>query len=74
MTLVLVKFDLSQIDAKAIVSYPTSRSCTNQPIYEAVFCIGKHKAAEVSRRQFSRAEATSGAALLDKGTPEPTDL
>ena len=55
VTLVLVKFDHSQVGTKAIVqnqyrnqhpeAVPISR-------YEAVFYIGKNKAAEASRRQF----------------------
>ena len=55
VTLVLVKFDHSQVGAKAIAQ----SQCRSQypeavPIsrHEAVFCIGKNKAAEVSRRQF----------------------
>ena len=56
MTLVLVKFDHVRIGTKAIA---LSQYCTRHPEavpisrYEAVFYIGKNKAAEVSRRQFS---------------------
>ena len=55
VTLVLVKFDHSQIGAKAIAqSHYRSQHPEAVPIsrHEAVFCIGKNKAAEVSRRQF----------------------
>ena len=55
VTLVLVKFDHSQVGTKAIVQsqyrnqYPEAVPISR---YEAVFYIGKNKAAEASRRQF----------------------
>ena len=55
VTLVLVKFDHSRVGAKAIAqSQYRSQHPEAVPIsrHEAVFCIGKNKAAEVSRRQF----------------------
>ena len=55
VTLVLAKFDHSQVGAKATAqSQYHSQHPTVVPVsqHEAVFCIGKNKAAEVSRRQF----------------------
>ena len=55
VTLVLVKFDHSRIGAKAAEqSQYRTQHPEAVPIsrHEAVFCIGKNKAAEVSRRQF----------------------
>ena len=55
VTLVLVKFDHSRVGTKAIAqSQYRSQYPAAVPIsrHEAVFCIGKNKADEVSRRQF----------------------
>ena len=56
VTLVLVRFDHSRVGTKAIAqSQYRSQHPEAVPISrheEAVFCIGKNKAAEVSRRQF----------------------
>ena len=55
VTLVLVRFDHSRVGLKAIAqSQYRSQYPEAVPIsrYEAVFHIGKNKAAEVSRRQF----------------------
>ena len=55
VTLVLVKFEHSRVGVKAIVQ---SQFRTEHPHavpisrHQAVFCIGKNKSAEVSRRQF----------------------
>jgi ATP-dependent exoDNAse (exonuclease V) alpha subunit len=55
MTFVLVKFDHSRVGTKAIAqSQYRSQHPEAVPIsrHEAVFCISKNKAAEVSRRHF----------------------
>ena len=55
VTLVLVKFDHSRVGVKAIAqSHYRSQYSEAEPIsrHEAVFWIGKNKAAQVSRRQF----------------------
>jgi ATP-dependent DNA helicase PIF1 len=55
VTLILINFDHSRVGAKAIAqSQYRSQYPEAVPIsrHEAVFCIGKNKAAEVSRRQF----------------------